>query len=76
MIRRKNGNKNSVKKRNDKRKQRVSSEYVGENNPGWSDEKIVFVANRAYEICNEFADNNNEYYAIESALEEWEEKND
>ena len=45
-------------------------EYVGENNPNWSDEKLVFVANRAYEICNEFADNNNEYYAIESALEE------
>lgn len=51
-------------------------EYVGENNPNWSDEKLVFVANRAYEICNEFADNKNEYYAIESALEEWEEKND
>ena len=49
-------------------------EYVGNNNCNWPDEKIEFVAGRAYEILQEDVDDENEHYAIESALEEWEEK--
>ena len=48
-------------------------EYVGNNNCNWPDEKIEFVAGRAYEILQEDVDDENEHYAIESALEEWEE---
>lgn len=36
--------------------------------------RIEFVAGRAYEILQEDVDDENEHYAIESALEEWEEK--
>ena len=50
-------------------------EYVGNNNCNWPDEKIEFVAGRAYEILQEDVDDENEHYAIESALEEWEEMN-
>ena len=49
-------------------------EYVGNNNCNWPDEKIEFVAGRAYEILQEDVDDENEHYAIENALEEWEEK--
>ena len=50
-------------------------EFVGNNNADWSDEKIEFVAGRAYEILQEDVNDDNEHYAIESALEEWEERN-
>lgn len=50
-------------------------EYVGNNNCNWPDEKIEGVAGRAYEILQEDVDDKNEHYAIESALEEWEEMN-
>lgn len=50
-------------------------EFVGNNNRDWSDEKIEFVAKRAYEILQEIM-NDDEHYAIDSALEEWEKIND
>ena len=50
-------------------------EYVGNNNCNWPDEKIEFVAGRAYEILQEDVNDDNEHYAIEGALEEWEKKN-
>ena len=50
-------------------------EYVGNNNCNWPDEKIEFVAGRAYEILQEDVDDEKEHYAIESAVEEWEEMN-
>lgn len=50
-------------------------EFVANNNTDWSDEKIEFVANRAYEILQEDINDENEHYAIESAWEEWEEMN-
>ena len=50
-------------------------EFVANNNTDWSDEKIEFVANRAYEILQEDINYENKHYAIESAWEEWEEMN-
>lgn len=50
------------------------SEYVSENNTDWSDEKIEFVSNRAYEICDENVSGEDEQYAIQKAIEEWEKR--
>jgi len=47
-------------------------EYVGNNNTDWSDEKIEFVTERAFDILKEFDNSDNEHYAIDSAVEEWE----
>lgn len=48
-------------------------EYIDENHQDWSSEKIEFVSERAYEILMEMEENSeNETYAIDSALDEWE----
>ena len=47
-------------------------EYVGNNNTDWSDEKIEFVTERAFDILKEVDNSDNEHYAIDSAVEEWE----
>lgn len=48
-------------------------EYIAENHQDWSSEKIEFVSERAYEILMEMEENSeNETYAIDSALDEWE----
>lgn len=47
-------------------------EFVGNNNRDWSDEKIEFVTERAFDILKEFDNSDNEHYAIDSAVEEWE----
>jgi hypothetical protein len=53
--------------------QQCMFEYISENHQDWSSEKIEFVSERAYEILMEMEENSeNETYAIDSALDEWE----
>lgn len=47
-------------------------EYVRDNHPDWSDEKICFVSKRAFDLFEDVERGDEELQAIKQAENEWE----